>query len=189
MTHAELVQRAARWLRNSRKCAVVLTEPSNAGIEIPDAIGWYGRDSILVECKVSRGDFFADQKKFYRGENLSRCSGHEKYYATPTGLVRAGEIPAGWGLVEVGPKAVRYVVRSPKHQLDIAVMRQELSMLLSELRLHQIVAFGGKVMRTKKTLALFGESKCSPPLPQPKSLHERQKNIDWLMEQKEASGQ
>ena len=80
LTHAEIVTRAARWLRNGAKipdyklcrrdrqirCAVVLTEfVGGGGSEIPDAIGWAygGRTSVLVEAKASRADFLGRPKK------------------------------------------------------------------------------------------------------------------------------
>jgi hypothetical protein len=39
-THAQLVQRAALWLRNNERCRVVLTEQTTGSGEIPDALGW-----------------------------------------------------------------------------------------------------------------------------------------------------
>jgi hypothetical protein len=53
-THANLVLSAARWLRNTKGCTVVFTEFAATGNETPDAIGFQGERSILVECKVSR---------------------------------------------------------------------------------------------------------------------------------------
>lgn len=67
MSHEELVERAAQWLANSRRCNVVLTENASCR-EVPDAIGWSTawkhRGSIVVECKTSVSDFHADRKKF-----------------------------------------------------------------------------------------------------------------------------
>lgn len=40
MTHVELVERAERWLRNTRKCSVVLTELCT-GMEVPDIERFY----------------------------------------------------------------------------------------------------------------------------------------------------
>ena len=77
VTHAELVERAVRWLRGTMGCGVVLCE-RDAGVgEIPDAIGWRLRDvaSHLVECKVTRADFFADLKKQHRANHLGGLGG------------------------------------------------------------------------------------------------------------------
>src|SRR4051794_14342069 len=99
MTHQDLIKVAQRWLTNTAHCAVVLTELSTSAGEIPDAIGWYGRNSILVECKISRGDFFADKDKPSR--RAERVLGGKRFYLTPKGLVEPEEVPEGWGLLEV----------------------------------------------------------------------------------------
>ena len=66
MTHAQLVAKAVRWLRSYR-CGVVLSEQACVSGEMPDAIGWkHGCHSVLVECKVTRGDFLADRAKPFR---------------------------------------------------------------------------------------------------------------------------
>ena len=76
MTHAELVDRAAAWLRGKRHgCLVVLTEHTG-GREIPDAIGWNRIGaSTLVECKTSRGDLLRDSKKPWRRDDLREFYG------------------------------------------------------------------------------------------------------------------
>lgn len=96
MTHGELVKAAARWLKANRSCAIVCTELVTASPETADAIGWRscGQHSILVECKVSRADFFRDARK------IGRRMGSERYYFTPPGLISVDELPAGWGLIE-----------------------------------------------------------------------------------------
>lgn len=102
MTHAELVARAARWLANTRRCSVVATERNawSAG-EAPDAIGWtcYGH-SILVECKTTIGDFYADQRKPGRRAGTLGM-GRERYYLTPPGLLAGKYLPDGWGMLEL----------------------------------------------------------------------------------------
>ena len=63
MTHSELVELASRQLKRWR-CVPVLCELvtySSSG-EIPDAIGWTSRNSILFECKASRADFLRDKE-------------------------------------------------------------------------------------------------------------------------------
>jgi hypothetical protein len=40
VTHTELVERAAKWLRNSTPSAVVITEMGSGAWEEPDAIGF-----------------------------------------------------------------------------------------------------------------------------------------------------
>jgi hypothetical protein len=67
MTHAELVQRAVKWLAESQGCQIVLAE-QGGGLtsEMPDAIGWKDGVSVLVECKTSIEDLKADFKKPWR---------------------------------------------------------------------------------------------------------------------------
>lgn len=106
MTHKELVGVAARWLRDKRRCGVVLTEKGTN--EICDAIGWtdlrrFPR-SIVVECKVSETDFKADQRKPHRRDPWWGL-GMERWYLTPRGLlwehVVSPSWPERWGLLEL----------------------------------------------------------------------------------------
>ncbi len=91
MTHARLVEMAERWLRRAR-CGIVLSEQGCASGEMPDAIGWKGKNhSIVVECKISRADFLADAAKSWR-KNPEIALGCERYYAAPKAMLRADEI-------------------------------------------------------------------------------------------------
>jgi hypothetical protein len=66
-----------------------------------------GFRSIAYEVKRSRADFkkeIEDPTKRAPWEKLAS----ECYFATPPGLVKADEVPEGWGLIEVGD-AVRVV--------------------------------------------------------------------------------
>lgn len=134
MTHSELIEAAARWLRGSQRCGVVLVEASG-GHEIPDAIGWRmgGRMSVLVECKASRADFLRDGDKWHRRAGLG--VGQRRYYMAPAGLLQPEDVPAGWGLVEVTSSGrCRVAVRLPKLEtFDPEVWRRELGMLYSGL--------------------------------------------------------
>lgn len=113
ITHKTLVDLAAHWLE--RRCGVVLTEYScqNSG-EIADALGLrpWPRGSILIECKVSRRDFLADQQKAHRGAPYHL--GNYRYYLTTRNLVHLREVPEDWGLL--------YVMRGEK--LRVKVMKE-----------------------------------------------------------------
>ena len=154
MTHAELVTRAERWLRNTRRCGIVLTEASGSGQEIPDAIGWtlgYCPMSTLVECKVSRADFRADQAKTFRNQHIGDMAiGRFRYYMVPSGLIRPEELPPRWGLLEVRAASVRQTVKAKRWDLDqpgaSLGLRYEMAILLSELRKIQIVQGGGELL-------------------------------------------
>ena len=116
MTHAELVDRAGKWLRYSCRlpagregmyhtfrCPVVFTEFATYAHEIPDAIGFAdgGRSSFLIECKASRSDFLSDKTKAHR-RVLPHCSmGKYRWYMAPSGLLNPEEMPEAWGLLAV----------------------------------------------------------------------------------------
>lgn len=102
---------AARWLRNAKGCTVVFTEFAAAKHENPDAIGFQGERSILIECKVSRSDVAADRNKIARRES-SAGMGAERYFMVPAGLMHARELPEKWGLLWVRDRHVRVVRKS-----------------------------------------------------------------------------
>jgi hypothetical protein len=131
MTHAELVELAAEWLR--AKCSVVITEMVAVSVtmECPDAIGWYSHASYLVECKASRSDFLADRKKQFR-QSPEHGMGTYRYFLAPKGMIRPEELPANWGLLEVGEGGkVRAKVKAA-HQP--AYFQAERDLLLSSLK-------------------------------------------------------
>src|SRR5436305_8367291 len=97
VTHAKLVLLAVAWLRRYR-CGVVLSEQACISGEVPDAIGWKRAcHSVVVECKISRGDFLGDREKPFRRKPSSGV-GCERYYLAPADLIKEDELPAGWGL-------------------------------------------------------------------------------------------
>jgi hypothetical protein len=141
VTHDQLVERAARWLRRTRRCPVVATEivTTNHTGECLDAIGWHQGYSILVECKASRSDFLADRRKTFR--TMERLGmGDQRYYMTPPALVRPDELPPKWGLLEVHGRQVRVIRRceDPDRPYNSAPFeashREEKIVLLSILR-------------------------------------------------------
>ncbi len=109
MTHDDLVKRARRWLTSTARCRFVLTEMRSVyAYEEPDAIGWRGTVSIVIECKTSRSDFMADKKK--GAAKASKRLGAFRLYMTPPGLLKPEETPEGWGLLEVYQDMVEEVV-------------------------------------------------------------------------------
>jgi len=108
MTHADLIVRAERWLRNTLHCRVILTELTayTRSGETPDAIGWVRGHCILVECKSSRADFRADQRKPSRPRALFPALGNWRFYMTPPGLLDGLTLPDGWGWYEVRGRRV-----------------------------------------------------------------------------------
>lgn len=133
MTHAQMVERAVRWLRSYR-CGVVLSEQACASGEMPDAIGWKrASHSVLVECKISRADFLADREKPWRKK--PKCAlGCERFYMAPIGLLRPEEMPEGWGLLQVRNRKVEVTRASEKDLRTALGFRYEMNLLLASLR-------------------------------------------------------
>ncbi|MGB8112309.1 MAG: hypothetical protein WCF22_00970 [Candidatus Sulfotelmatobacter sp.] len=133
MTHAQLVEKAIRWLRSYR-CGVVLSEQACVSGEMPDAIGWKRAcHSVLVECKVTRSDFLADRSKPFRVKP-ERGVGCERFYLAPAGLIRCEELPKGWGLLECRGGRIELVAQSMKNLRSATGFRYEMNLLLASLR-------------------------------------------------------
>jgi hypothetical protein len=106
VTHADLVKAAAKWLAKDHP--VVITEMAIAGEE-PDAWGWDGGLTTLVECKASRADYFADKRK------PKVRMGDWRYYLTPGGLIEVEELRPGWGLLYADGRGVHVASVAPEH--------------------------------------------------------------------------
>lgn len=134
MTHSRLVDEAVHWLRARYRCGIVLSEQSCSSGETPDAIGWKGRNhSVVVECKVSRADFLADETKPWRA-NPECGLGCERFYLAPVGMLCADELPAGWGLLEIRGREIELSKKSRKNLRSPEGLANEMNLLLASLR-------------------------------------------------------
>lgn len=135
MTHAQLVRLGELWLRRDYRCGIVLSEQSCASGEMPDVIGWKGQcRSVLVECKISRADFFADREKPFR-KSPELGMGCERFYLTPAGLIAADELPPKWGLLEVKVRQIKVRVKPSRiSQRAETGLMLEMNLLLASLR-------------------------------------------------------
>lgn len=161
LSHDELVSRVVRWLRKTRGCGVAFAEIVTYAPLIPDAIGWKwgGGECHLVECKTSRSDFKADEKKQHK--RWGRTPGSQRWYFTEPGLVKPEEMPEGWGLVEVHEKSCRVKLDAPRHHED-RCMRSENAIMFSALRRHAIgVPFNRNTGRFKTVEAAALEAKAA----------------------------
>jgi hypothetical protein len=199
MTHAELVVRAIRWLRNQKGCSFVLSEQFAAGVaEQPDAIGWkYGDQSHLIECKVSRSDFFADAAKPFRC-NGAKGMGMFRYYMVPSGLVTAAEVQeryVEWGLLELMGRGVRVLLK-PVAQIKHSE-KAELEYLVSALRrtqyrldepLHTWLRWDdpGSPLRANREYMKVQRQRMKQDVAETKRSH--QANLEWLLAQGPAPG-
>ena len=137
MKHSELVNRAEKWLKNTFHCRVILTELvayTKSG-ETPDAIGWINNKSVLVECKRTLSDFYADLRKRSRYSGMPAL-GHWRFYLTLPGVITVG-VPEGWGLYEIHGKKIIYSqgieYANGKKAPFISDRDSEVAMLLSAL--------------------------------------------------------
>jgi hypothetical protein len=134
MTHGQLVKVAEQWLRRYR-CGIVLSEQQCSSGEMPDAIGWKGKcRSVVVECKVARGDFLADRAKPWR-TNPDIALGCERFYLSPRGVIRVEELPRGWGLLEYHDRRVCVLAKPARQsQRSAEGLMNEMNLLLASLR-------------------------------------------------------
>jgi len=110
--HDLLCDLAERWLKR-KGCKVTIRDPfKSLATEQPDAIGWRDGVSVLVECKASRSDFLADRKKPHRLAPETGM-GDWRFFLCPAGMIDKGELPPGWGLLELEGKRVKEVFGVP----------------------------------------------------------------------------
>lgn len=136
MNHDDLVQVARKWLIKARQCTVVLTETQAQSGETPDAIGWRGQLSILIECKTSLADFRRDLGKWFR--NSGPGIGQKRYFMAPKGVIPVDEVPPNWGLLEVDGNLVKTTKKLDLLFLDERVASAEVPMLVAALRRTQV---------------------------------------------------
>ena len=102
---------------------------------MPDAIGWKSKcRSVVVECKISRGDFLADRAKPWR-TNPDIALGCERFYLSPRGIVNPEDLPRGWGLLEYHNRQVTMLVKPARQsQRSPEGLMNEMNLLLASLR-------------------------------------------------------
>lgn len=117
--HYDLCRKAAAFLRNKKnqehtrqmkRCpedsgwhspwlwsAVEMMTP---GTENCDVWATNGRESVVVEVKVSRADFLRDRKKRHlQPGNEHLLSGNFRYYLAPEGVIGEEDLPEDYGLL------------------------------------------------------------------------------------------
>jgi hypothetical protein len=110
---------------------VVLYEFATAADENPDVIGWAsGTGSVLIECKLSRSDFFADAKKTVR-TNPRAGMGQRRYYLCPPNVIQVKDLPNKWGLLwaSKGEVVVKREARGYPDRILLAEVRFMSAML------------------------------------------------------------
>lgn len=133
LTHKQLVQKAAQWLRNKkdRPCTLVAAELTTSSPETPDAIGWNETGkSILIECKASRSDFRADASKLFRIHEESGM-GDERYFLVSRRVAPLDELPEGWGLLVSNGREIEERVKPARKTSN---KNNEIKMMMSIIR-------------------------------------------------------
>ena len=133
LTHEDLRKRALRWLTNTKRCGVVLSEMLGGCPEVPDALGFKGHFSYLVECKASRSDFHAQKNKIH--ERCARGMGQLRYFMCEPHTIEVADIEGTrYGLLWVSDAHgnVRQIIE-PTFRED-ACRDDEIMMLVSALR-------------------------------------------------------
>lgn len=134
MTHAELVKRAVKWLDYTQRCTIVINELTSFHTnEIPDAIGFKGGISTLIECKYSRADFFRDNKKPFRIA-IEFGMGNFRYFMTPVRLIKPDELPPMWGLLEAHESQIRIKHKAEMFEDEAVNKHAEVAFLTSVIR-------------------------------------------------------
>jgi len=149
MTHDELVKKAVSWLKGRGGCGVAVPELVTWLVEQPDAVGWRanGAICIVIECKLSRGDFLKDKRKFFRAEP-GEGAGNNRYYLTPAGLLDPYELPENWGLLEIHGRRVKKIKESGDFEIADNNFKSE-AMLYSLLRRCEIRGFVRRCLSKK----------------------------------------
>lgn len=135
MNHADLVNRAARWLLNSLRCKLVIVNAKPWSCrEHVDAIGWnQAGESVVVECKMTVEDFCADRRKTWR--TYSKGMGFKKFYMISESLWHSEKerlfVPHSIGLLVVGARCVK-VERQADGRQD-REWSEEINLLVSRL--------------------------------------------------------
>ena len=99
ITHKALTELAKFWLKSAKQCNPVFSEQGSQNFpEMPDAIGFKSDSCIVVECKTSKSDLYADRKKPFRE---SGGLGNLRYYFMTEKLYRECNNFdwRGWGVV------------------------------------------------------------------------------------------
>lgn len=139
MTHRELCLKAAKHLKNKgiqpfHKCRYVVCELERLG-ECPDAFGFGGSSTQLIEVKVSRADFLSDKNKYWR-KLPSYGIGSFRSYLCPEGIIKESDLPEKWGLIWLYENGDIIEVRKP--ELQESNHREEINLITSILRRENI---------------------------------------------------
>jgi hypothetical protein len=139
MTHRELCKIASRYLRKKglqpfHRCQYVVCELERIG-ESPDAFGWGGTTTQLIEVKISRADFLSDKRKMWR-KNQWYGLGRYRSYLCPKGIIKEKDLPNKWGLLYSDDKG--NITEIIKPEIQECNHQEEINLITSILRRENI---------------------------------------------------
>ena len=110
----------------------VAVELCTYGTENCDVWGYDGYVTAVIEVKVSHADFMNDRKKWWRTQAKAELmAGNMRWYLCPEGVIKADELPEGWGLLYWDGKRIIPQVAPVTH---IATGHADMKILYSILR-------------------------------------------------------
>lgn len=135
MKHKDLCLLSAKYLRNKgiqpyHRCQYAVSDLDRIG-EKPDAFGWGGSTTQLIEVKTSRSDFLSDKKKIWR-QIPHLGLGAFRSYLCPIGLIEISDLPDKWGLLYVSDDNKITVIKQPEMQESNHI--DEINLITSILR-------------------------------------------------------
>src|SRR5699024_9478369 len=109
-------------------------------LEIPDILGLRPHGNVLIEVKVSRADFKRDRLKKGRSNECLQL-GFRRLYLTPKGLLKVGELPEGWGLIEWNGKDIELTEHRDTFEEDKQAIRHIYHSILRRTNKPQVFIF------------------------------------------------
>ena len=135
ITHRNVCLKAANYLRKKgihgfHKAQYSVCELERCG-ESPDAFGWGGSSTQLIEVKISRQDFLSDKKKHWRNQPWYGL-GRYRSYLCPIDLIKPEELPENWGLLYIDKNGnITEIVKAEQQECNHI---EEVNLITSILR-------------------------------------------------------
>ena len=140
--HYQLCLEGAKWLHRKKKTQYGADRLMNGSLwalkyvaaENPDVWGYDGCYSAVIEVKTSHSDYLSDKKKWCRSkeaEEVGLQAGTFRWYLCPEGVIKAEEVPDGWGLLYWNGSKIEHIKGAPRHE---NTSRADLLILSSILR-------------------------------------------------------
>jgi hypothetical protein len=110
---------------------IILPEYRCYADSIPDVVGMNHHLTAVIECKVSRADYFADSKKSHRNSFIQL--GNYRYFLVPIGLITPDDVNEGWGLLYCHEHKIT-IEKEPKYYPPSETRGQEYQVMYSIIR-------------------------------------------------------